>query len=336
MQSTQSRRRFLATLSSAGVAGVIGVPDSFAREAPPETTILRLPKFSTTICGAPVYIAEELLRAEGFTDIRYVPTDTGTTGAQLAARGEVDFDNAFTGSIVILIDAGERITMFGGLHIGCYELFAHEGIRSIRELKGKTLGVPHLGSSAHTLASSMAAYVGLDPAKDIRWVVNSSTKAMELFTEGKIDAFLGFPPEPQELRARNIGHVILNTATDRPWSQYFCCALAGNRDFVRSHPVATKRALRAILKATDFCAAEPARAARKIVDSGFAGRYDYVLQTLKDIPYAKWREYDPEDTLRFYSLRLREAGLIKSTPQKVLADGTDWRFFNQLKRELKG
>src|SRR4029453_3580430 len=87
MQSTQSRRRFLATLSSAGVAGVIGVPNSFAQEAPPETTILRLPKFSTTICGAPVYIAEELLRAEGFTDIRYVPTDTGTTGAQLAARG---------------------------------------------------------------------------------------------------------------------------------------------------------------------------------------------------------------------------------------------------------
>jgi NitT/TauT family transport system substrate-binding protein len=336
MQSTQSRRRFLATLSSAGVAGVIGVPDSFAREAPPETTILRLPKFSTTICGAPVYIAEELLRAEGFTDIRYVPTDTGTTGAQLAARGEVDFDNAFTGSIVILIDAGERITMFGGLHIGCYELFAHEGIRSIRELKGKTLGVPHLGSSAHTLASSMAAYVGLDPAKDIRWVVNSSTKAMELFTEGKIDAFLGFPPEPQELRARNIGHVILNTATDRPWSQYFCCALAGNRDFIRSHPVATKRALRAVLKATDFCAAEPARAAQIIVDSGFTGRHDYALQTLKEIPYAKWREYDPEDALRFYSLRLREVGMIKSTPNKIIADGTDWRFFNQLKRELKG
>jgi NitT/TauT family transport system substrate-binding protein len=318
------------------VAGVIGVPNSFAQEAPPETTILRLPKFSTTICGAPVYIAEELLRAEGFTDIRYVPTDTGTTGAQLAARGEVDFDNAFTGSIVILIDAGERITMFGGLHIGCYELFAHEGIRSIRELKGKTLGVPHLGSSAHTLASSMAAYVGLDPAKDIRWVVNSSTKAMELFTEGKIDAFLGFPPEPQELRARNIGHVILNTATDRPWSQYFCCALAGNRDFVRSHPVATKRALRAVLKATDFCAAEPARAAQIIVDSGFTGRHDYALQTLKEIPYAKWREYDPEDALRFYSLRLREVGMIKSTPNKIIADGTDWRFFNQLKRELKG
>jgi NitT/TauT family transport system substrate-binding protein len=336
MRSTPSRRRFLATLSSAAAAGLAGTRSLFAQEAPPETTVLRLPKFSTTICGAPIYVADELLRAEGFSDIHYVPTDTGMTGAQLAARGEVDFDNAFTGSVVLLIDAGEQITMFGGLHIGCYELFAHEGIRSIRDLKGKSLGVPHLRSSAHTLASSMAAYVGLDPAKDIHWVVNTSTSAMELFTEGKIDAFLGFPPEPQELRARKIGHVILNTAIDRPWSQYFCCALAGNRDFVRNHPVATKRALRAILKATDFCAAEPARAARKIVDTGFVGQYEYALQTLKDIPYAKWRDYDAEDTMRFYSLRLREAGIIKSSPGKILAEGTNWRFFNELKRELKG
>ena len=110
---------------------------------------------------------------------------------------------------------------------------------------------------------------------------------------GKIDAFLGFPPEPQELRARKIGRVILDTATDRPWSQYFCCMLFGNRQFVRDHPVATKRYLRAILKAADMCAAEPARAAQRLVDGGFAQRYDYALQTLTELPYDRWREFDP-------------------------------------------
>jgi NitT/TauT family transport system substrate-binding protein len=70
-----------------------------------------------------------------------------------------------------------------------------------------------------------------------------------LFVDSKIDAFLGFPPEPQELRARQIGRVIFDTAVDRPWSQYFCCMLAGNREFVRRHPVAAKRAVPAILKA---------------------------------------------------------------------------------------
>jgi NitT/TauT family transport system substrate-binding protein len=94
--------------------------------------------------------------------------------------------------------------------------------------------------------------------------------------------------------------------------------------------------MRGILKAADICALEPDRAARALVDRGFAPRYDYALQTVKDVPYGRWRQYDPEDAIRFYSLRLHEAGLIKSSPQKIIAQGTDWRFFNELKKELKG
>jgi NitT/TauT family transport system substrate-binding protein len=89
------------------------------------------------------------------------------------------------------------------------------------------------------------------------------------------------------------------------------------------------------LKATDVCALEPNRAAQLIVDKGYAQRYDYALQTMQEIPYNRWREYDPEDTVRFYALRLHEAGMIKNTPQKIIAQGTDWRFLNELKRELK-
>jgi NitT/TauT family transport system substrate-binding protein len=137
------------------------------------------------------------------------------------------------------------------------------------------------------------------------------------------------------LRARRIGHVVVNSAVDRPWSEYFCCMLIGNREFVRKYPVATKRLLRAILKAADLCATQPQPAARRIVDGGFTPRYDYAVETLNELPYDRWREYDPEDTMRFYALRLREAGLIKSTPQKIIAEGTDWRYFNELKRELR-
>src|SRR5439155_158471 len=106
---------------------------------------------------------------------------------------------------------------------------------------------------------------------------------------------------------------------DQPWSHYFCCLLAGNREFVRTHPVATKRAVRAILKAADVCALEPERVARFLVDKGYTPNYDYALQTMQEVPYDKWREYDPEDTVRFYALRLHEAGMIKSSPQKLIA-----------------
>ena len=112
--------------------------------------------------------------------------------------------------------------------------------------------------------------------------------------------------------------------------------VAGHREFVRKHPVAAKRAIRAMLKAASVCSTEPERAARALVDQGFTPRFDYTVQVMRELPYGRWREFDPEDTLRFYALRLHEAGLIKSTPQKLMAQGTDWRFLNELKRELKG
>jgi NitT/TauT family transport system substrate-binding protein len=178
--------------------------------------------------------------------------------------------------------------------------------------------------------------VGLDPRKDFTFVTDPPAEAIRLLAERKVDAFIAFPPEPQELRAKKIGHVLFNSMMDRPWSQYFCCMVVGNRDFVAKHPVATKRALRAILKATDICANEPDRVARSLVDGGIAKHYDYAVEALREIPYNKWREYDPEDTLRFYALRLHEAGMIKASPQKIIAQGTDWRFLNELKKELKG
>ncbi|MET0632295.1 MAG: ABC transporter substrate-binding protein [Xanthobacteraceae bacterium] len=335
MPTTRSRRSFLATLSSAGAAGLFGASHSFAQEAPPETTTIRMAAKSGSTCVAPQYVARELLHQEGFTDVRYIMSDAGPRQAKLIANGEIDLTLHFSAPLLIPIEAGEKITIIAGVHVGCFELFATDRVRSIADLKGKTVGVQDLGASPHVFLSTMAAHVGLDPAKDIKWVTTPSVPPMELFAEGKVDAFLGFPPEPQAMRARKIGRVVVNSSVDRPWSQYYCCVLAGNRDFIRKSPVATKRVLRAILKATDFCASDPAAAARRLVDGGYAADYDYALQTLKEVPYNRWRDYDPEDTVRFWALRLREAGLIKSTPSKIIAEATDWRFLNELKRELK-
>ncbi len=326
-----SRRDFLAGLSVASAAGLIGARPILANEGPPETTTIRLAR-SPTICVAPGQIAEALLRAEGFTDIRYMrdrPIDA-------VARGELDFDMETAAWVVSQVDAGVPVTALAGIHVGCYELFAHEPVRTISDLKGKRVGIPQEpGSSGHLLLAAIAAQVGLDPHKDIDWVTAPTGDFLEVFAERKVDAFLGFPPEPQELRARKIGRVILDTATDRPWSQYFCCMAFGNRDFVRAHPVATKRYLRAILKAADICATEPERAARDLVEGGLTQRYDYALQTFTEVPYDRWREFDPEDTLRFYALRLHEVGMVTSNPKAILAEGSDWRFLTELKRELK-
>jgi NitT/TauT family transport system substrate-binding protein len=334
MQIAQSRRHFLATASAASAAGVLGTRRSLADEGPPETTTIRLPQTSN-ICLAPGYIADDLLRAEGFTDIVHVPSPGGFSFPQMVGRGDIDFGLSFAGSVVFHLDARVPVMALAGVHSGCYELFAHEPIRTVSDLKGKRVGIQTLSSSGHLYLSIMAAHVGLDPREDLEWVTPSSGSAMGLFAEGKVDAFIGFPPEPQELRARKIGRVILDTTTDQPWSQYLCCMLFSSRDFVREHPVAAKRALRAFLKAADMCAAEPERAAQRLVDGGFTEQYDYALQTFTELPYDRWREFDPKDAMRFYALRLHEVGMITSSPNTILAEGTDWRFLNELKRELK-
>ena len=327
------RRTFLRGIAATAATTTFGRPRPAHAQPPPETTTLRLAQISG-ICVAPQYVASELLRLEGFKDVQYVTiSDTNTYSS--FASGDVDLSMAFVAPFLLQVDAGLPVVLLAGVHVGCFEVFGNPGIRAIRDLKGKRVGIPALETAHHLFLSSMAAYVGLDP-RDIDWVTHQTADSAELLAAGKLDALIGFPPVPQELRAKRIGQVIVNSSVDRPWSQYFCCTVAARKEFVQRNPAATKRAVRAILKATDVCALEPERAARTIVDRGFTKSYDYALATMKEIPYDRWREYDPEDTVRFYALRLREVGMLKNNPKKILADGTDWRFLNELKKELKG
>jgi NitT/TauT family transport system substrate-binding protein len=330
MQTGQNRRRMLATLSSVAAAALIDRGRASAQEAPPEVTTIRLAKVPG-ICIAPQYVAEGLLKLEGFSDVQYIEVPLDAIHRSVGSE-KIDISMGFIANHIVELDAETPITLLSGVHAGCFELFGTKRVNAIRDLKGKRVAVPALRSAHHNFIACMATYVGVDPKREIEFITHPVGESARLLAEEKVDALMGFPPVPQELRQKKIGHVIVNSGLDRPWSQYFCCIVAGNREFVRRHPVATKRALRAIAKATNFCAAEPEQAARLVAAKGY--QFDYALQTMNEIRYAQWRDYDPEDAVRFYSLRLREAGMIKAIPSKIMAQ-TDWRFFNELKRELK-
>jgi NitT/TauT family transport system substrate-binding protein len=196
MQIIQSRRDFLASASLAAAAGLIGPRGALADEGPPEVTTIRLRR-DPSICVAPWYIAEDLLPAEGFTDVRYVPAQWGPIFVQMITRGELDFALSDAGSIVARLDASAPITGVAGVHAGCFELFAHEPIRTISDLKGKKVGIDVLGSGKHRYVAIMAANVGLDPHKDIEWVEGSAINPMGCFPwscspKGRSTHFSGF------------------------------------------------------------------------------------------------------------------------------------------------
>jgi NitT/TauT family transport system substrate-binding protein len=328
----QARRRaFLARASLLGAAALAGIPRVAFAEQPPEVTRIRLVRVPA-LCFAPQYVAEELLRLEGFAEVEYVKLYEA-----IPATLEKSADLAMFGgpSILPAIDAGYPIAAIAGVHEGCWELFAHEPVRKIQDLQGRKVAVGALGGVEHVWLSSMLAYVGIDPRTQIDWVVARGTSTKKLFLDEAVAAFLAFPPEPQDLRAANVGRVVLNTTIDRPWSQYYCCMIAGHRNFIEKYPVATKRALRAMLKAADICSQDPERAARLLAEKGYEPRYEVALEVLKSLSYDRWRTDNPADTLRFHALRLRDAGMIKSTPQQIIERGSNFSFLNELKKELK-
>jgi NitT/TauT family transport system substrate-binding protein len=288
-------------------------------------------------CHAPHYLAEELLHAEGFTEVEYVELgDVGSQGiAKSLGEGRVDLTMNFVGPQLAQIDAGSPIVFLSGGHVGCYELVATGSIQSLRDLKGKRVGVPDLGTTYMQLVA-MVSYVGMDPRRDVDLQIIPTRDGISYLQEGKLDAYLAFPTQAQEIRVKGLARSVVNSAVDLPWSQYFCCLLASNWGFVRKHPEATKRAMRAIFKAADLCVLQPEQAGQYLVDRNFANNREYAVQLMRDVPYGKWRDYDPADTIRFFGLRLREAGVIKIDPNTVIEKHTEFRFLNELKRAIKG
>ena len=298
-----------------------------------ESPRLRLVQ-TPSMCQSPKYVAQDLLRSEGFTDLQYVKKPGSKWNGVAVASGEADMSLHFAGPVILQIEAGEPIVVLAGAHVGCFELFGTDRVQAIRDLKGMTVAIPELGGPGHVFLASMLAQVGLDPRVDVTWATHESAEAMQLLADGRVDAYLGFAPDPQEMRARGIGHVVVNSMVDRPWSQYFCCMVIANRDFVSRNPVATTHALRAIINGIDLTAHDPEGAVRFLVERGYTTQYDYTLQAVSTIHAGGWRfDYDAEDTLRYYSLRLREAGMIKSSPDKIIARGTDWRFLGEVRRD---
>src|SRR5689334_1926690 len=208
---TFGRREFLRGLTAAGTTTLLAPLSVPATEPPPETTRIRIHDAPIT-CFAPVYVAEDLLKAEGFTEVEYVKTPLNEGPTKALAEGKIDITQNDTAAHLMELDVGAPIVILGGLHTGCWELFVNDSVRTLRDLKGKTVAAPER-SSRQAFVAGLVSFVGLNPTKDIKWINHEPGKSMQLFAEGKIDAFMGFAPEPQELRAKKIGRVLINFGT---------------------------------------------------------------------------------------------------------------------------
>jgi NitT/TauT family transport system substrate-binding protein len=324
-------------------AGPTGVPSPGATLPPPETTTVRF--VNPSACDPPAALAKAFLLEEGFTDIQYVRSVPATTTEWLT-KGVADFSSGYGNLIASAVDVGLPYLALAGVHPGCLELFAAPGITSIRDLRGKTIAVNTKSASDlfYGFFSILLAYIGLDPATDVNFIeIGPDIPALrDAFIDGRSAAFIASAANGPQLHRnpKNPGTVILDTTMDKPWSQYYCCQLVANRDWAQRYPVATKRVTRAVCRAADLVAKDRKAAAHQYVAGGFfsttpaATDEDIVNDVIRDLSYA-WRELDPEETLRFFALRLADAKLVKLTPQELITRGSDFAYMRQLRTELK-
>jgi len=312
--------------------GALGAP---ATLPPPETTTVRIVIPFT--CDPGLMLAGDYLREEGFTDVRYVNTPFFERGWLL--NREADVSLGHPEFITASLDAGVPLVMLAGLHSGCLEVWAGPGIQNIGELRGKKIAVLRTDTSDQFYAffATLLGYVGIDPLKEVQFIDAGGNRQemINAFIEGRADAILTASGPAFRRLPKAPGHVILATTTDKPWSQYLCCTLVAHRDWARQNPIATKRVTRAVLRAVDRAAKDPPRAAHDQVAAAGGGFTDesLVLETMAMCAY-NWRELDPEETLRFFALRLADAKLITSTPQQLITKGTDLAYMRQLRKEL--
>ncbi len=335
--------------TAAGAAALVGCGDDdkspatlpdVGSEPPPEVTRIRMPAWDgSSLCLGPLLLATDFLPEEGLTPewVSYLPSDSW---AKLIDDGTFHLAQDFAASTIVGAASAPNLTILAGVHSGCVELFAREGINSPGDLAGKKVAVP-FGDTAtspdYAFMLTLMNSIGLPAQRSV--ASYDADRLPTLLQNGQVDAVLAYPPGAENLRGLKGVRVILSTVDDRPWSSYYCCVLFANSQFARKNPVATKRAMRAVLKGVDLLSREPERAAKRLVElaspltPGSPLDYDVTLRWVKHLPYGLWRSMNPEDSLRFYALRLREAGEITRTPDEVIKSA-DWRFLNQLKREV--
>ena len=321
-----------ATPTSPGAAGTMG----------PEISSIRVPN-TRAGCNAPFLYARELLLEEGFAEVRSIFTETAYVLIDNVAEGSIDIAYHFIPQILHAIADGVPIVMLGPAHTACAQIVAADYVADLADLRGRRLAVapvltPQPGDFA--FAASVLQRIGISTPDDVAFVAVEGTD-INTGLGSDFDAVFTYSPLSysalESASASATGgerHVIFDSSVDVPWSQQLCCALFARRQFVEDNPVATRRTVRALMRALNRGASDPGAMAQTMLDASWVVRKDYANRTVAELTLDAWRTHDLADAMRFYGLLLHEAGLVKSTPEQLIQRGTDLTFFNELKEEL--
>ncbi|UUZ80233.1 ABC transporter substrate-binding protein [Paenibacillus sp. P26] len=228
--------------------------------------------YSSSTCEAPTFAAwkKGFFEAEGLEPVmEKMDFNTLKNGI---ATGKVD---ATQGNFSWFKPAeqGLDVKLTGGPHAGCIQAVAPagSGITSVKDLKGKTIGVDAIGGGPMITLSIELNKLGIDPKKDVQWRVYPSDQLVTAAEKKEIDAFIVWDPAAQKSIDENHYVRILSNAHDEPYKSGYCCYSFVSGELAKKDPEKAAAYTRAILKAAEWVGTHPTEAAQLEVDNKFVG-----------------------------------------------------------------
>jgi NitT/TauT family transport system substrate-binding protein len=277
-------------------------------------------------CEPAMFVAHEkgFFKDEGL-DVELVKTDWSTMRQGLDT-GRFKATYHFIMYLIQLMQAGVDLQLTGGIHTGCLRVQAgtKSDIKKVEDLKGKRVGVTHLGSPPFLFASRVLADKGLDSRHDIEWVTMPADAMSQALDQGRVDAVATAEPVGSMLIAENKVRKVCDQADDAPYNAEYCCVLAVNGKFARENPSAAAKLTRALLKGAKWVSLNPTAAARLAVEK------NYVTATVEINAQAiSLLKYEPgvakaHQDVRTAVLEMKKIGLLKKDIDPEELAGKAW------------
>src|SRR3989442_4876989 len=273
-------------------------------------------------CEAPIFMAVEkgFFKEEGL-DPSLVKCEWANYKDVLALGG-FDVTHHLVMYFLKPIEQGLDVKFTGGIHRGCLRVqaTANGNIRTVKDLKGKRIGVPGMGTPPFIFANRVLGANGIDPSKEITWLVYPAGELGLAIDKGEVDAVADSEPIGSLLIAQGKVRNIADQAADFPYRDEYCCAVLVNGKFLARNPKASAAATRALLKAAKWVETNPAAAAKLSVEGKYLAsttdQNTFAISHLRYIPSVS----GAQTAVKLAAVEMKKAGMLSpSTDVEALA-----------------
>src|ERR1700726_4983222 len=266
-------------------------------------------------CEAPIFSAVEngFFKDEGL-DVELVKCE-GSKYKDVLALGGFDITHHLIMYLLKPIEQGLDVRFTAGIHRGCLRIQAAvDGtIKTAKDLRGKRIGVPGMGTPPFIFANRVLTAQGIDASRDVNWMVFPAGELGLALEKGEVDAVADSEPIGTLLVSSGKVRNVADQATDAPYKDEYCCAVVVNGKFLTNNPKAAAAATRALLKGAKWVETNPAAAARLSVEKKYLASNPELntlaISHLRYIPSVS----GGEAAVKSAAAEMKKAGMLNSS-----------------------